>query len=304
MEHQNTEIIHSTDVYRLHYAGGSGYPCLIIPPHAGRHGNVVDRLAERCAKHRTTYIYELLPATQEIKHTNIGDLCRCIHVCTALAGGIVDLVGVCQGGWLAAIYAALHPRRINSMALMAAPIDIQAAPDNITAIAGRSIPREWYRMVVSASGGVQMGINQWLAFAMVNPAEVFWGRWQRLAWAMFTGDEATVAKLRRNNDWYDSPQDLAGAWYLQAMEDLFIGNKLIAGDMIVSGSRVDLSQIMCPVYLYAGAQDEITAPEQLFSVANVLPQGARKHILENAGHTKVFTGTEELTVFENSFLEE
>ena len=41
-------------------------------------------------------------------------------------GGRVNLVGDCQGGWLAAIYAALHPERVNTLTIAGAPIDFHA----------------------------------------------------------------------------------------------------------------------------------------------------------------------------------
>ena len=39
------------------------------------------------------------------------------------AGGSVNLIGDCQGGWLATIYAALRPGRINTLTIAGAPID-------------------------------------------------------------------------------------------------------------------------------------------------------------------------------------
>ena len=41
-------------------------------------------------------------------------------------GAPVNLVGDCQGGWLAAIYAALHPGRVHTLTVAGAPIDFHA----------------------------------------------------------------------------------------------------------------------------------------------------------------------------------
>ena len=38
----------------------------------------------------------------------------------------MNLVGDCQGGWLATIYAALHPERVNTLTIAGAPIDFHA----------------------------------------------------------------------------------------------------------------------------------------------------------------------------------
>ena len=48
-------------------------------------------------------------------------------------GGRANLVGDCQGGWLAAIYAALHPERVHTLTLAGAPIDFHAGESVIAA---------------------------------------------------------------------------------------------------------------------------------------------------------------------------
>jgi poly(3-hydroxybutyrate) depolymerase len=54
----------------------------------------------------------------------------------------VNLIGDCQGGWLATVYAALRPEPINTLTIAGAPIDLgrvecqlnllAGAPDHIT----------------------------------------------------------------------------------------------------------------------------------------------------------------------------
>ena len=41
-------------------------------------------------------------------------------------GGRVDLVGLCQGGWVAAMVAARFPEKVNSLVLAGSPIDTDA----------------------------------------------------------------------------------------------------------------------------------------------------------------------------------
>jgi poly(3-hydroxybutyrate) depolymerase len=41
-------------------------------------------------------------------------------------GGRANLIGDSQGGWLAAIYTALRPGRVNAMTVVGAPIDFHA----------------------------------------------------------------------------------------------------------------------------------------------------------------------------------
>ena len=41
-------------------------------------------------------------------------------------GGRVNLVGDCRGGWLAVVYAGLHPEHVNTLTIGGAPIDTHA----------------------------------------------------------------------------------------------------------------------------------------------------------------------------------
>ena len=50
-------------------------------------------------------------------------------------GPPVDLIGLCQGGWLSLRYAARFPNKVRRLVLVGAPIDMAAAPS------GFSLPR-------------------------------------------------------------------------------------------------------------------------------------------------------------------
>ena len=55
-------------------------------------------------------------------------------------GGAVDLVGLCQGGWMALVYAARFPAKIRKLVLAGAPIDIAAGASSLSA---RRAIRRW-----------------------------------------------------------------------------------------------------------------------------------------------------------------
>jgi pimeloyl-ACP methyl ester carboxylesterase len=65
-------------------------------------------------------------ATHDTADTSIVDYFEVVDRAVAHCGGRVNLIGDCQGGWLAAIYAALHPERANTLTPAGAPIDFHA----------------------------------------------------------------------------------------------------------------------------------------------------------------------------------
>ena len=50
-------------------------------------------------------------------------------------GGHVDLIGLCQGGWMALLYAARFPAKVGKLVLAGAPIDIAAGTSGLSAVA-------------------------------------------------------------------------------------------------------------------------------------------------------------------------
>lgn len=303
---KNNTVIFENDVFKLNQFGNkNNTPLFVVPPHAGRHGNVTQKLIDKCVENeRCVYAFELMPADYTTRNTSIHDLVMSLKKCIDLIGDKpVDVVGVCQGGWLCVILTALNPDRISKLALMAAPIDVKADPNNqITKFCER-VPYEWFEYVVKIHSGIQPGVMQWLSFAMSSPVEVFFGRHMKKFFAILNNDQKLLDKLNMVDEWYDSPQDLAGVWFLEAIHELFIYNKLIKSEMVVNNKIVELSKISCPLYLYAGGDDEITSYEQLYSIKDyVLSERIYSVLLPDCGHTRVFTGKSELETFRTSFL--
>jgi poly(3-hydroxyalkanoate) synthetase len=216
---------------------------------------------------------------------------------------MVDLVCLCQGAWLGAIYTSKYPHRVARYANFAGPINTKtgAKPNKMEDYCN-SMSLEYHKMVVALNNGIQPGLFQWYSFSMVSPAEVYFGRWCDLAWAIYDGNTKEYKKLRRNNEWYDHPIDLDGLWFLECLENHFKDNKLYLGSWIIGNEPVDLSKITCDVFLYGGEDDIITHPEQVFGLADVISsKNVKKTTFPKAGHTKVFVGTNELKQFVGDF---
>src|SRR3954454_8152964 len=97
-------------------------PTLVLPPQAGHDSCIVDYSSEQ-SQMRTicavglerAYSLDWIGATQKTKNATISDYLGEIAAAVEHIGGPVNLVGDCQGGWLATIYAALHPENVNTL---------------------------------------------------------------------------------------------------------------------------------------------------------------------------------------------
>ena len=80
------------------------------------------------------------------------------------------------------------------------------------------------------------------------------------------------------------------------IKQLFKENRLAKGAFIALGRELDLRDIVCPVYLLAGAEDDITTPEQVLDAAKYIGTPKDRIIQKTVpgGHIGLFMGARTL----------
>lgn len=299
------KTIHETPVFKLRqFSSGDQTPVFVVPPHAGRHGSVAANMVKKCLEQSNTpvYTFELLSATQDTKNTSLSDFVNSIKTCVELMDTPIKLVGLCQAGVPCVSLTALYPELISKLAIHAAPLNPHADPENRITKACNESTWPLFKAIVEVNGGIQPGWVQWMNFALGSPYEVFFQRHFDEFLTIMDGATEKIKKMRRNRNWYDSPQDLAGVWYLEVVRDLFIRNKLIKNKLVINNRVVNLKDIICDVHLFAGMDDDITSPSQILIHKDLFGGDAYHYRFSDCGHTKVFTGKEELECFDRVFL--
>lgn len=274
---------------------GSKENCVFIfPAHAGRHPNIVNPLAEMCrGEGYDVFLFELLPACPD--NVNLSNLIEFGHMAFAVPDQPKITMGTCQGLWQAAITLCLPGNKSEAFFGFAGPIDFRAGDNYLTRLSCSISPE----MVGFALDCVPQTIrtwSQWWNFTMINPYAVFLGDLFKLLDYVSLDDVAGIAKWHRNRSWYWSPQALPKDLLKDVIRYLFCGNLLVQKKLKIYGHTIDLSRIKCPVYLYTGEKDEFISPEQIFNAESYLGSSLiKKRLFKNCGHTKVFTGFEELS---------
>lgn len=294
----SNEVVMSDKYFKLRKIKDGPLPAiLVIPPHAGRHGNVALNLIRVCQKFKNSiYVFELLPADAENKDCDLNRLVGLVEKCLKFCGQSY-LIGICQGAWLSAIAASFNPGAVRAYFNFAGPIDFKAGNGKIKA-ACEALPIGFFKIVVNSNQGIQPGWAQWWYFTMMNPLQVFFGDQLKLHKKIKGEDEEGIKEWENNRKWFWSPQNLPGVWYLEAVERLFMNNEIISGLMEIGGRRVDLHKINCPVFLYAGGNDEITPSPQVFSMEKYVSGQTTKRFFDQCGHTSVFCGQDPLVCLE------
>jgi poly(3-hydroxyalkanoate) synthetase len=227
-------------------------------------------------------------ASAEMRFLGIDEYLEDLNVLVDHVGGLVDLIGLCQGGWLSLVYAGRFPGKVRKLVMAGAPVDIAARQSRLSAMA-EATPLVMFQSLVNLGDGRVIGRN----------IEKFWGNdtdangireslqtLQPIGSTEFTQLE-TVFK-----NWNSWTIDLPGTYYLEVIEKLYRRNELASGSLIALGQKIDLSRLRLPMYLLAGSADEVVAPEQLLAVERLVgtpPDYIRREVAP-CNHLGLFMG--------------
>ena len=275
-------------------------PTLVDAPYAGHTAMIADyhkgqSLVETLLAGGISHVAltDWKSATEDMKDFEIDKYLEEMLVAIEDLGGRVNLVGLCQGGWLSAMLAARFPDKVNSLVLAGAPIDTDAGNGPIKLMA-HATPVSFYEELVELGGGLMLGKFMLQGWKNMHPEQHYIQ--DHIDLYEHIDDPAYIAKEEAFNRWYENPIDLPGRWYLQAITQLFKENRLAKGQFVSLGRTLDLRNINCPLYLLAGAGDDITTPEQVLGAKNYVgtPKGLIVEKTVPGGHIGLFMGARTL----------
>ena len=232
-------------------------------------------------------------ATDAMKNFDIDKYLAEINVVVDDLGGAVHLVGLCQGGWMCAMFASRFPEKVRSLVLAGSPIDTDAGHGPIKKLA-HSLPIETYQEMVDIGGGRMLGKTMLAGWKDMHPGQQFMGKYIDLF--AHIEDKSYIQRTERFERWYENPIDLPGAYYLQAVKQLFKENRLAKGTFVGLGRKLALKDITCPAYLLAGESDDITTDEQVFNAEKLIGT-LSPHVVKKVtpgGHIGLFMGSRTL----------
>ncbi len=177
-------------------------------------------------------------------------------------GGKVDLIGLCQGGWMALLFAARFPEKVRKLVLAGAPVDIRAGESTLSRLATQ-MPLAVFEQLVELGGGRILGdrvLGLWGPRALESRSVR-----QLLQVPRRLGRRALRKLEAEFQDWHAATVDLPGTYYLEVVEWLYKQNRLAEGKLVALGRRIDLARVRVPLFLLAARDDDIVAPEQVFA---------------------------------------
>jgi poly(3-hydroxyalkanoate) synthetase len=237
------------------------------------------------------FVTDWRSATPQMRDFSIDTYLEDLNVAVDDCQPPVNLVGLCQGGWLALVYAARFPQKVRKLVLAGSPIDIAAGPSPLSDLAaatpfsafeelvglgeGRMLGRHLLEIWGSRRGGLQEARE-----ALQIPARV-------------ASDQPIHQRFCR---WCASTVDLPGAYYLQVVQQIFKENRIARGEFVALGRRIDLADVRVPLALLAARTDEIVNPQQMFATARLVgtPAAQIVRMEQPCGHLSLFMGAKTL----------
>jgi pimeloyl-ACP methyl ester carboxylesterase len=240
------------------------------------------------------YVPDWRSATPDMRYLSIDNYLADLNVAIDEIGAPVDLVGLCQGGWLSLVYAARFPGKVRRLVLAGAPVDI-STPSELSKMVA-ALPQQAFEQMVQQGDGLVSGehmLKLWnLPFNQHDVEAVL----QR---NLGDGSDEARRLLDRFERWDRATLDLPGTYYLEVTDQVFRQNLIARGRFVALGRRIDLAEVRVPVFLLAGADDIVVPRDQAFATARLF--GTRPAWLERAcepcGHLSLFMGRKRLEPF-------
>jgi polyhydroxyalkanoate depolymerase len=282
------------------YGKPEGIPTVVDAPYAGHSAMIADyhkgqSLIETLLANGVAHVLltDWKSATADMKDFDIDNYLAEMIVAIDDLGGRVNLIGICQGGWLSAMAAARFPGKVNALVLAGAPIDTDAGNGPIKRMV-HEYPVSFYDELVSLGGGLMKGKFMLQGWKNMHPEQHYFK--EHIDLYEHIDDPAYLAKEETFESWYENPVDLPGRFYLQAITQLFKENQLAKGEFVGLGRTLSLKNITCPLYLLAGAADDITTPEQVLDTDKYVGTSRDRIVKKTVpgGHIGLFMGARTL----------
>lgn len=203
------------------------------------------------------YLTDWRSASPDMRFLGIDHYLADLNVAIDEIGPPVDLIGLCQGGWLSLLYAARFPEKVRRLVLAGTPVD--ASVDSGLARLVRSAPQAAFEGIVESGGGIVRGEHILRFWSRASDTETVLQR--------SLSPDADRELLARYQRWHDETVDLPGTYYLQVVHWIYRENRIANGTFVALGRAVSPGDVKIPVFLLAGSDDEIVPAPQAMATA-------------------------------------
>jgi len=267
-------------------------PTLIVPPFAAHDAGLVDLMRGHslvqvlgAARGGGVFVTDWINARPDAAHASFDDHLAELNAAIDDLGGAAHVVGLGIGGCLALIHAARFPGKIKRLVLAGTPADTSLRPSLMTRFAQQSIT-----CAELPDDGIVCG-------AQCLPPLTARQRPERAALETMQRNPASFARadldaIAAFEDWAARSVDLPARYARDLLTKIFADNQLAKGTFVALGRTLDLRTIKIPLFVLAGARDEITPRMQALSVLSLVgtTKSRQRSRVAPCGHYALFVG--------------
>lgn len=187
----------------------------------------------------------------------------CVEAITEATGSqTVSLFGHCIGGTFGAMYAALHPERVERLVCLTAPF----RPAEAGVVAWLTDPANFpVDAVVDGFGHMPAKLIRY-TFIGLKPY------YELTKWRTFVknlGEPEAMSRFRSIDKWANDNVDVPPEVFRAFVAETLQSERLVSGETTLDGRAVDLAAIEAPVYSLYGDGDWIVRPEAALALHSV-----------------------------------
>lgn len=282
-------------VYRFRGAGraGSHVPVLLVPSMLTRWYVLDLRKGASLAAALSagapwdTFLLDWGTPDDEDRYVSWDDLVarldRVIRRVLRLTGAPkVALVGNSMGGTLAGIYTALRPGNVAAFVNLTGPFDFSEA-GRLRAMVD---PRWFDADAIGAAGNVA-GLQLYGGIMSLSPTRAL------TKWVTFADeihDPQARAEFAAFHALEHDHVPFPGAAYATYIKELYQQNRLVRGEHVVRGERVDLTRITCPVLSIVAERDPVCPAKAVTALNDKVSSSVKDVLAIPGGHVSSIAG--------------
>ncbi|WP_096201529.1 class III poly(R)-hydroxyalkanoic acid synthase subunit PhaC [Bacillus sp. FJAT-45350] len=197
----------------------------------------------------------------------------------------VSVLGYCMGGTMTSIFASLHPDLpIRNLIFMTSPFDFSN-----TGLYGCFLNDKYFDVdnVVETLGNVPPEMIDF-GNKMLKPLTNFHGPYTSLYER--SDNPKFVESWKLMQKWLTDGIPFPGEAYRQWIREFYQQNKLINGELVIRGRKVDLSNISANVLNLSAERDHIAMPHQVEALMDKISSKDKQYVSLPTGHVSVTFG--------------
>jgi polyhydroxyalkanoate synthase len=213
-----------------------------------------------------------------------GYINNCVnHICSDHKIKNLNIMSVCQGGTLSTIYSSIYPHKVKNLITLVTPIDF-SVNDGLLFRWSKDMD---FDALVDNYDGLIPGEFLNTGFEMLKPMMKIN---KNTGLVNSLDDKDKLLNFLRMEKWIADSPDQAGECFRQFMKDLYQGNKLLKGKLIVGKHKVDLKNLTMPLLNIYATEDHLVPPSATIPLNDAVGSKDKELYKFQGGHIGVFVG--------------